>query len=148
MDRLWKSTVVFVLGATVVVPAPAAGAGWSLHLAGPLLAIIVYSILTLITLAKVLNHLPGVFALKRPLGTVRSGYEYLWGPAILTVLVGLSWRGVIAGRTGDDRYWTLVYGSSHESFLPLIAFGVFVVLMFSLKFRAIMIEANSRLERT
>ncbi len=146
MAKLWKTLIVLVLGATVEVPAPDAGSGWSVHLPGPALAIIIYGILTLVTLTKTLNQLPGVFALKSPLGVVRSGYEYLWSPAILVALIGFRWNGVIEGREGDDRYWTIVFGATHDSYLPLVALGVFAILMWSLKFRAIMIEANSRLE--
>ena len=89
-----------------------------------------------------------MFALRRPLGVVRSGYEYLWGPAILAVLVGLSYTGVMEGRDDpESRYWTLIYGAHSESVLSLVALAVFALLMWSLKLRATMVEANRCLEQ-
>ena len=146
MKKLWKVLVVLALGLTVDVPAPTTGSGLSVQLNGPGLAIVLYGILAMITLTSVLNHLPGVFALRRPLGVVLSGYEYLWAPAMFTVLVGFNWTGVIEGRDPDSSYWTLVYGQVNGLYLCAGAFGAFAVLMWLLKLRASMIEANRGLE--
>lgn len=145
MAKLWKVLLVLALGASVDVPRPTSGTGLYVHLPGPVLALILYGILTVIALLSVLNHLPGVFALRRPLGVVPSGYEYLWAPAVLTVLVGCTWNGSLDGREGADRVWTIVYGAANTSWSPMAALGGFAALMWSLKLRASMIEANRRL---
>ena len=147
MRKLWTSLVVLALGMTMHVPAPKEGSGWSFSFDGPGLAILIYGVIAVVTLTNVLNHLPGIFALQRPLGVVQSGYEYLWGPAILAVVIGFAYTGVIEGRESDSRFWTVIYGAASESLLSVAALGVFAVLMWSLKLRASMIEANSRLEQ-
>lgn len=145
MSKLWKILVVLVLGVTVDVPAPKTGDGWGFGFTGPGLGIVLYSILLAVALTSVLNHLPGIFAIRRPLGVVRSGYEYLWIPAIVAGLFGFVYRGVIEGRDFESDRWTLSYGAGHDSFEPLVALIVFAMLMWVLKLRATMIEANGRL---
>ncbi len=147
MSKSWKILVVLALGLTVDVPGPETGPGWQLQFDGPLLALLIYGALTVITLIKTLNHLPGVFALRSPLGVVKSGYEYLWTPAILSAVLGFTYTGMLADREPGTQTWTLLYGSARESYLTLAALGLFAVLMWSLKLRASMIQANSRLEQ-
>jgi hypothetical protein len=89
-----------------------------------------------------------VLALRRPLGAVRSGYEYLWAPAAIAALAGFEYTGVIDGRADPaTRHWTAIYGAPNESAHPLVALAVFALLMWSLKLRASMVEANRRLEQ-
>lgn len=146
MSKLWKILVVLALGMTVNVPTPTTGEGSGFTFTGPGLGILLYSILLAVALTSVLNHLPGIFALRRPLGTVPSGYEYLWIPAIIASIFGFVYRGVVEGRDLDSRYWTVSYGSAHDSFQPFVALCVFAVLMWALKLRASMTEANRRLD--
>ena len=129
MAHLWKVLVVLALGLTVHVPTPQTTSGYGFDFGGPGIAIFLYGILALVTLTSVLNHLPGALALRRPLGTIPSGYEYLWLPAIVANLFGFKWTGVIEGRDLDSRYWTIVYGSGDESYLPVTALVVFVVVV-------------------
>jgi hypothetical protein len=143
MSKLWKVLVVLVLGARLEVPPPESGRGMSADLNGPALAIALYGVLLVIALTKLLNQFPGVFALRRPLGVVRSGYDYLWAPAIVAATIQLTYVGEIDGREGVDARWTLTYGENELSFAALC---VFAALMLALKFRATMIEANSRLD--
>lgn len=146
MSKLWEVVVVLALGISFELPPGTDGTGLEVHLVGPGLAVIVYGILVTVALISVLNHMPGVFALRRPLGTVSSGFEYLWGAAILAVLAQFSYTGSV-GEPGrpDHRYWTLQYGSADDSWLPVMALAVFALLMWALKLRATMIEANDRL---
>ena len=117
-----------------------------MYFTGPSLAVLLYGILSAVTLTRVLNHLPGVFALRRPMGVVRSGYEYLWAPAIVAALARVSYTGAIEGRADRaSRYWTANYGAYNDSVFPLAALGVFALLMWSLKLRATMEEANREL---
>jgi len=149
MSKLWKVLVVLALGFRVDMPNPKLPEDeWGLEFNGPGVAILLYGILATVALIKVLNHLPGVFALRRPLGAVRSGYEYLWGPAIFAVLCGFAYTGVIEGRGDPEfRLWTAIYGAAIESTQPLVALVVFALLMWSLKLRATMVEANRCLEQ-
>ena len=143
MSKLLNVLVVLALGLHVTVPEAKDVAAWSFEFNGPALAVMLYGILVTVTLFKTLNHLPGVLALRRPLGVVKSGYEYLWGPAILAVLAGISYSGVIEGRSDSEyRHWTAIYGAASQSILPAVALAVFALLMWSLKLRAAMIAAN------
>lgn len=145
MSKLWRILVVLALGVTVNVPTPKAGDGLGFTFTGPGIGIVLYGVLLAVALTRVLNHLPGVFALRRPLGTVPSGYEYLWVPAIVANIFGFAYRGVVEGRDLDSGYWTLFYGSAHDSFQPVVALCVFAVLMWALKLHASMIAANRQL---
>ena len=147
MRKFWKVVVVLALGMTVDVPVPKEGSGAGFQSDGPGLAILIYGVLVLVTVTNVLNHLPGVFALRRPLGAVPSAYEYLWVPAILANLIGFAYTGVMEGRAFESRYWTIVYGATNKTYLPIVALAVFAALMWLLKLRASMIEANRRLEQ-
>ena len=146
MSRAWKVFLVLLLGVNVDVPTSIDPPGWGLMFTGPAIAVVLYCILTIVALVKVLDRLPGIFALHRPLGKVRSGYEYLWAPAIMATLVGFRSAGAMAGRVDPETaYWTVTYGSANDSIFPLAAFGVFALMMWSLKLLAAMDEANRRL---
>ncbi|MCK6460207.1 MAG: hypothetical protein L6Q95_09985 [Planctomycetes bacterium] len=146
--RLLHVLVVLALGLDVRMPRDENGGAWFLEFNGPALAVALYGTLATITLIKVLDHLPGVFALRRPLGSVRSGYEYLWGAAILAAVAGFRCTGVVEGRQDPgSRYWSAEYGSAIDSSLPFAALCVFALLMWALKLRATMVEANRRLEQ-
>lgn len=145
MSKIWKIVVVLVLGASVHIPPASPTTGWSFTMHGPTLGIVLYGILALVALTKTLNHLPGTMALRHPLGVVRSGYEYLWGPAIIATVAGFTYSGVIEGRSVDARSWTITYGARHDSWQPLVALVVFALMMWSLKLHATMAEANRRI---
>lgn len=135
---------VLALGAHVKVPEEPST--WWVQFDGPAFAVAIYAIVACVVLFRVLNHLPGVLALRQPLGAVRSGYEHLWGPAILVALCGFSYRGYL-GEVGAEnlQFWTLRYGNHVDSTLPAFALGAFVLMMWLLKLHAAMIEANRRL---
>src|SRR5215475_8948462 len=81
---------VLLLGVRVETEATFTGGenravGWNANMPG--MAVAIYSLLLIVTLFRTLDQLPGAFALRTPLGRVLSGYEYLWAPAIVALLV-------------------------------------------------------------
>ena len=138
--------MVLALGIHLEIPLPEEGDGWGLNFNGPALAIIIYAVWTAVVLTQVLNQLPGVFALRRPLGRVKSGFEFLWLPAVVSTLFGTGFTSSFESHSSETiRYWTFNYGSAGGSSLNLVALGVFTLLMWSLKFHATMVAANRRI---
>lgn len=108
------------------------------------MAMIVYAICLLVVLFRTVDEMPGVFALKQPLGPVRSGYEFLWLPIALATFVGLEWSNsyeVEAGLARIQIRYGYVSGELPGTLAPLMA----ALLMLALKFKAAMRTANGRL---
>jgi hypothetical protein len=109
----------------------------------PAIALLIYSVIAIVVLYRMVDLFPGVFALRRPLGPVDSGYGYLWGPLILAGLIQFTWTIPLEPAEGETaRYLRFRYGYFNEGVAGDIAFGVFVLLMLLLKLRAAMREAN------
>jgi hypothetical protein len=124
---------------------PTSGAGFFGEFNGPGLAILVYGALAFAALFKAMNHLPGVFALREPLGTVDSGYGHLWLPVAIASIAQFRFTWPLDWVEGKPQYGTIEYGSAIDSWQPAAALAAFVVLMWSVKLHAAMVAANRRL---
>ena len=119
--------------------------GWQANMPG--LAVAIYSILLIVVLFRTLDQLPGVFALRYPVGKVHSGYEYLWIPAIVASTCGFTYGLSLTPETQEvTRRMVIGYGAARDDVFSVVSLAVFTLLMLMLKFRALMLEANRHLQ--